>query len=240
MNNNIKFIVRNLNKTFRTGNVEVQALRGMEFTVSKGKFISIVGPSGCGKSTLLYIIGGMLKASAGSVIMDGFEVTSASEKQLTDYRKNQIGFVFQKYNLVSSLNVYQNLKIAADIIGKNTGAVERIDSVLEEVGLFSKRKAKPLELSQGEQQRVAIARALVKRPGVLLADEPTGNLDSKNSENIIRLFRQLSDEHGQTILMITHNPVLAAATDRIIEMKDGRAVSQDENSFHLPTVENMN
>lgn len=239
MNNNIKFIVRNLNKTFRTGNVEVQALRGMEFTVSKGEFVSIVGPSGCGKSTLLYIIGGMLKTSSGSVIMDSFEVTSASEKQLTDYRKNRIGFVFQKFNLVSSLNVYQNLKIAADIIGKNTGAVERIDSVLEEVGLFSKRKAKPLELSQGEQQRVAIARALVKRPGVLLVDEPTGNLDSKNSENIIKLFRQLSDEHGQTILMITHNPVLAAATDRIIEMKDGRAVSQDDNSFHLPVVEDM-
>ena len=107
------------------------------------------------------------------------------------------------------------------------------------MGLFSKRKAKPLELSQGEQQRVAIARALVKRPGVLLVDEPTGNLDSKNSENIIKLFRQLSDEHGQTILMITHNPVLAAATDRIIEMKDGRAVSQDDNSFHLPVVEDM-
>jgi putative ABC transport system ATP-binding protein len=240
MNDSVKIKVRNLHKTYRTGKLDVQALRGLDFDIADGEFASIVGPSGCGKSTLLYILGGMLKASSGSVYVSGFDVTAATDSELTKFRRNQIGFVFQKFNLISSLNVYRNLKIAADILDNNSGVVERIDGVLEDIGLAHKRKVKPLDLSQGEQQRVAIARALVKRPGVLLADEPTGNLDSKNSENIIKLFRQLSDEHGQTILMITHNPILAAATDRIIEMKDGRAVSQNENSFHLPAVERIN
>jgi len=226
MNDVAMIQVRNLHKNYRTGKVEVRALRGLDFDVAQGEFASIVGPSGCGKSTFLYILGGMLEASDGTVTVDGFEVTSAGDSDLTGYRRKKIGFVFQKFNLISSLNVYNNLKIAIDILGDTNGASARIDGVLDSVGLAHKRKAKPLELSQGEQQRVAIARALVKRPGVLLADEPTGNLDSENSDNIIRSFRRLTDEHGQTILMITHNRALAAMTDRIIEMSDGRAVAQ--------------
>ena len=216
--------VRNLQKDYQSGKVVVRALRGLDFDVDEGEFVSIAGPSGCGKSTLLYILGGMLEASGGSVVVDGFDVTSAGELELTAYRRNRIGFVFQKFNLISSLNVYDNLKIAIDILGGANGAAARIDGVLDNVGLSHKRNVKPLELSQGEQQRVAIARALVKRPGVLLADEPTGNLDSKNSENIMHMFRRLSSEYGQTILMITHNRELASATDRIVEMMDGRAV----------------
>lgn len=217
-------VVDNLEKEYKTGSVVVQALRGLDFRVGRGQFASIVGPSGCGKSTLLYIVGGMLKATCGRVTVDGFEVTAADGPALAAYRREHIGFVFQKFNLIGSLNVYDNLKIACDILGRSRSAATRIDEVLETVGLAHKRKMKPLELSQGEQQRVAIARALVKSPKILMADEPTGNLDSENSENIMRSFRGLSDSSGQTILMITHNRSLAATTDKTIEMKDGRAV----------------
>jgi putative ABC transport system ATP-binding protein len=224
--------VRNLKKFYRTGSVVVEALRGVEFDVERGEFASIVGPSGCGKSTLLYILGGMLKATSGSVSVDGFDVTAAGESALVSYRRRDVGFVFQKFNLISSLNVFDNLKIACDLLQRADGARERIDSVLASVGVAHKRKMKPLELSQGEQQRVAIARALVREPKLLLADEPTGNLDTENSENIVRMFREISEQNGQTIVMITHNRALAAMTDRIIEMKDGRAIGSEGARIH--------
>jgi putative ABC transport system ATP-binding protein len=216
--------VRDLKKNYNSGKVVVKALRGLEFDIAKGEFASVVGPSGCGKSTLLYIIGGMLQASGGSASVDEFEVTGAGDAALTAFRRRDVGFVFQKFNLISSLNVFGNLKIACDIIGGVKDAGTRIESVLDSVGIAHKRKMKPLELSQGEQQRVAIARALVKSPKVLLADEPTGNLDSENSDNIMRIFRDIVKNNEQTIVMITHNRSLAAMTDRIIEMKDGRVV----------------
>jgi putative ABC transport system ATP-binding protein len=216
--------VSNLKKDYRTGRVVVRALRGLDFAVDRGEFVSVVGPSGCGKSTLLYILGGMLRASSGSVTVDGFDVTKAGGSDLTAYRRYGVGFVFQKFNLISSLNVYDNLRIACDINGRAAIGADGIDHILESVGLEQKRRMKPLELSQGEQQRVAIARALVKQPKLLLADEPTGNLDSENSENIMQLFREISNANGRTIVMITHNRALAVCTDRIIEMKDGRTV----------------
>jgi putative ABC transport system ATP-binding protein len=217
--------IRHLHKDYRSGKVIVPALRGFQCDVDRGAFTSIVGPSGCGKSTLLYVLGGMLRASSGSVRVDGFDVTEAKDSDLTAYRRSQVGFVFQKFNLISSLDVYGNLKIACDLLGDGGLAASRIDEVLQRVGLEHKRKMKPRELSQGEQQRVAIARALVKRPKILLADEPTGNLDSRNSDNIVQMFRDASEIDGQTIVMITHNGDLAARTDRIIEMKDGRVVT---------------
>lgn len=216
--------IRDLYKHFNTGKVVVEALRGLSFEVAKGEFASLVGPSGCGKSTLLYILGGMLRASRGSITVDGFDVTGAKDSTLTTFRRREVGFVFQKFNLIGSLNVYDNLKIACDILGYNNGVAEKIDGVLESVGIAHKRKMKPLELSQGEQQRVAIARALVKEPKILLADEPTGNLDSENSDNILRVFKKIGEKRDQTIIMITHNRALAAMTDRIVEMKDGRAI----------------
>ena len=165
----------------------------------------------------------MLRATRGAVEVDGFDVTHAGDRELSAYRRSHVGFVFQKFNLLGSLSVLDNLKIACDIAGVRNGN-GRIEALLDTVGIASKAKMKPLELSQGEQQRVAIARALAKEPRVLLADEPTGNLDSENSRTIMALFRRIADETGQTILMITHNEAYAALTDRVIQMKDGRAV----------------
>jgi putative ABC transport system ATP-binding protein len=216
--------VRELTKNYRTGRVVVHALRGVAFEVREGELAAVAGPSGCGKSTLLYILGGLLHATSGSAAIDGFEVTGASDRRLTAFRRDCIGFVFQKFNLIPALSVRDNLRIACRIQGRLDGAQRRIDGMLERVGLADRREFKPTDLSQGEQQRVAVARALIKEPKILLADEPTGNLDSENSLKIMELFRAMSADHGHTILMITHNRQLAAMTDRIIEMRDGRTV----------------
>jgi putative ABC transport system ATP-binding protein len=216
--------VKDLNKDYRTGRVVVHALRGVDFEVAEGGFTAVAGPSGCGKSTLLYLLGGLLKATSGTAEIDGFNITGASDSQLTAFRRDNIGFIFQKFNLIGALSVYDNLKIACRIQGKLDGARARIEEMLERVGLEHKMDMRPLDLSQGEQQRVAVARALIKEPKILLADEPTGNLDSENSLNIMGLFRAVSSDHGHTILMITHDRTLASMTDRIIEMKDGMTV----------------
>jgi putative ABC transport system ATP-binding protein len=218
--------VRDLKKNYRSGHVVVQALAGVDFEVREGEFTVVAGPSGCGKSTLLYILGGLLRATSGSAVIDGFEVTGAPDSRLTSFRRDNIGFVFQKFNLISALSVRENLRIACRIQGRLDGAAGRIDETLERVGLAHKGSFKPLDLSQGEQQRVAVARALIKEPKILLADEPTGNLDSANSRNIMELFRGMSSGQGQTILMITHNRELAALADRIIEMQDGRVIGR--------------
>ena len=216
--------VKDLNKDYRTGRVVVHALRGVDFEVEEGGFTAVAGPSGCGKSTLLYLLGGLLKATSGRAEIDGFDITGASDSQLTAFRRDNIGFVFQKFNLIGALSVYDNLRIACRIQGRLEGAGSRIRKMLERVGLEHKLDMRPLDLSQGEQQRVAVARALIKEPKILLADEPTGNLDSENSLNIMDLFRSMSSDHGHTILMITHDRTLASMTDRIIEMKDGRTL----------------
>jgi putative ABC transport system ATP-binding protein len=216
--------VSDLTKDYRTGKMAVHALRGVRFDVASGEFASIVGPSGCGKSTLLYVLGGLLKASGGRAEIDGFDITGACDTELTAFRRDNIGFVFQKFNLINALNVYDNLRIACRIQGRAGNQRDRINGILETVGLGHKTAMKPLELSQGEAQRVAIARALVKEPKILLADEPTGNLDSENSLNVMKVFRSMNVERGQTILMITHNRTLAEMADRIIGMRDGRTI----------------
>jgi putative ABC transport system ATP-binding protein len=218
--------VRDLKKTYRSARVAVPALVGVDFDVARGEFAAVAGPSGCGKSTLLYILGGLLRASSGRAVIDGFEVTRARDSLLTAFRRDNIGFVFQKFNLIGALSVRDNLRIACRIRGRRTGSARRIEETLDRVGLARKADFKPLDLSQGEQQRVAIARALIKEPKILLADEPTGNLDSANSLKVMELFRSMSAEQGQTILMITHNRRLAAMTDRIIEMQDGRVLDR--------------
>jgi putative ABC transport system ATP-binding protein len=217
--------VRGLVKDYRSGKVTVPALRGVDLDIAKGTFAALVGPSGCGKSTLLYVLGGMLRATSGSVHVGGLEVTRAREAELTAFRRSRVGFVFQKLNLLGALTVEENLRLACRIAGRSHRCAERIAALLERVGLQGKRRARPLDLSQGEQQRVAIARALVKEPSLLLADEPTGSLDSANSRAVMTLFRQIADADGPTIFMITHDAECAAVADTIVEMRDGRTIA---------------
>ena len=225
--------VRQLVKEYR-GGVTTAALRGVDLDVDRGTFAAVVGPSGCGKSTLLYVIGGMLGATSGTVQVGGFDVTAAGERARTAYRRAEIGFVFQKFNLLAPLDVQGNLRIACRIAGRMDGAEARIDAILERVGLSGKRRARPAELSQGEQQRVAIARALVKQPRLLLADEPTGNLDTASSCAVMDLFRDLADGAGPTLVMITHNPECAARADVVVPMQDGRVGAPVPNAARHP------
>jgi putative ABC transport system ATP-binding protein len=215
-----------LRMVYHVGKVEVDALRGVEIEVEKGEFVSIVGPSGCGKSTLLHLLGGLARPTSGEIVVDGAPLSSASDAERTRTRREKIGFVFQRFNLLPTLTVRGNLEMAGQI---GNGAVPprgRIVELLEMVGLPHKVNMKPLDLSAGEQQRVAIARALVNSPAIVLADEPTGNLDSVNSRVILDLFKDLNERRGQTLVMITHNPEAAAVGHRTIEMRDGRVVSQ--------------
>jgi putative ABC transport system ATP-binding protein len=214
-----------LRMVYHVGKVEVHALRGVDVAVQKGEFVSIVGPSGCGKSTLLHLLGGLAHPSSGRFLVDGVEISSAADVDRTRIRRERIGFVFQRFNLFPTLTVRGNLEIARQIGGFGVPPYQRLVELLEMVGLPHKMDMKPLDLSAGEQQRVAIARALVNQPRILLADEPTGNLDSVNSTMILDLFRDLNRRLGQTIMMITHNLEAAAVGHRIIEMKDGRVIS---------------
>jgi putative ABC transport system ATP-binding protein len=215
---------QDLRMVYHVGHVEVEALRGVAMAVRRGEFVAIMGPSGCGKSTLLNLLGGLARPTAGRVIVDGVEISVAGDNERTRVRREKIGFVFQRFNLLPTLTVRGNLEIARQIQGQKPPTRERIRQLLEMVGLPHKEGMKPLDLSAGEQQRIAIARALVSNPAILLADEPTGNLDSVNSSMILELFRELNRSRGQTIVMITHNPEAAAFAHRTIEMKDGRVV----------------
>lgn len=219
-----------LKMIYRVGKVDVNALRGVNLMVDAGEYVAIMGPSGCGKSTLLHVVGGMLHPSSGRVFIDGDDLTSMSDAELTNLRRLKIGFVFQRFNLFPTLSAEGNLKLAERIYNKsNGGDPARRREVLKLLRLEDKMHHKPLELSGGEQQRVAIARAIVNRPALVLADEPTGNLDSENSEVVLDMMRGLNREFGQTIVMITHNAEAAARADRVIEMRDGHVVSGSES-----------
>jgi putative ABC transport system ATP-binding protein len=211
-----------LRMTYRAGHVDVPALRGLDIQVQRGEFVAIVGPSGCGKSTLLHLLGGLARPTGGTIVVDGVQISSARDAERTRVRREKIGFVFQRFNLLPTLTVRGNLEIARQLQGGGLPPLSRIREMLELVGLPHKIDMKPLDLSAGEQQRVAIARALISDPAILLADEPTGNLDSVNSTMILELFRELNARTSQTIMMITHNPDAAAVAHRVIEMKDGR------------------
>jgi putative ABC transport system ATP-binding protein len=214
-----------LRMVYHVGKVEVDALRGVDLRVQKGEFVSIVGPSGCGKSTLLHLLGGLARPTSGDIIVDGVVISRASDAERTRTRREKIGFVFQRFNLLPTLTVRGNLEMAAQIFNGAPPSRDRIVELLESVGLPHKMNMKPLDLSAGEQQRIAIARALVNHPALILADEPTGNLDSVNSGVILDLFKDLNSRLSQTIVMITHNPEAAAVGHRTVEMKDGRIVS---------------
>jgi putative ABC transport system ATP-binding protein len=214
-----------LRMVYHVGKLDVHALRGVDVSVQRGEFVAIIGPSGCGKSTLLHLLGGLARPTSGHIFVDGVEISTADDAERTAIRRNKIGFVFQRFNLLPTLTVRGNLEIARQVQGNGTPPRERLMEMLEMVGLPHKIQMKPLDLSAGEQQRIAIARALVNDPAIVLADEPTGNLDSVNSGLILDLFRELNARLGQTIVMITHNPDAAAVAHRVIEMKDGRVLS---------------
>jgi putative ABC transport system ATP-binding protein len=214
----------NLWKTYRTGRVEVSALCGVSISILPGEFVSIMGPSGCGKSTLLHVIGGLAQATRGHVLLDGNDLTQMSDAARTLLRRHKVGFVFQRFNLLPTLDTYHNIALAQHIHG-NGFDPHRFEAVTSLLGLKERLHHKPSELSGGEQQRVALARAIISEPKIVLADEPTGNLDTKSSGTVLALLRQLNKELGQTIVMITHNPEAATYGDRVLHMRDGLVVN---------------
>lgn len=220
-----------LRVTYHVGKVDVPALRGLNVEIEAGEFVSIMGPSGCGKSTLLHVLGGMLAPTNGRVLIDGEDITTMSDAQRTDLRRRKIGFVFQRFNLFPTLSAEGNLKLAERIHRNGAVKSDRAgrQELLKLLRLQDKMHHRPLELSGGEQQRVAIARAVITQPAIILADEPTGNLDSENSNLVLGILRELNARLGQTIVMITHNPEAAAFSGRIIEMRDGHIVSHSQS-----------
>ncbi len=219
----------NLEKVYRVGTVDVHALRGVSMEVEEGEFVAIMGPSGCGKSTMLHLLGGLLTPTSGRIIIDDEDLTAATDARRTDIRRRKIGFVFQRFNLFPTLTAEGNLRLAERIHAGGDGGKddqpERRREILRLLQLEDKMHHKPLELSGGEQQRVALARALVNRPAIVLADEPTGNLDSENSAIVLNMFQEMNYRFNQTIIMITHNPEAAAMCRRIIQMRDGQIVA---------------
>jgi putative ABC transport system ATP-binding protein len=222
--------VYGLRKVYHTGDVDVEALRSVDLTVKRGEFVAIVGPSGSGKSTLFNILGGLAPPTAGEIWIDGIDLRQMTESERTEMRQRQVGFVFQKYNLLPTLTARDNILLAQAIAGIKTQPVG-FDNVLKMLGITNRMGHKPRALSGGEQQRVAIARALVNQPAILLADEPTGNLDTANSNAVLQLLRDLNRRTGQTILMITHNPEAAAFADRIVYMRDGTIVQKGDGEI---------
>jgi putative ABC transport system ATP-binding protein len=221
-------LAKQLGKTYRAGKIEVPALRGVSLSVEPGEFVSIVGPSGSGKSTLFYVLGGLTQATTGSLEIDGIDFVRLSDTERTRLRKHKIGFVFQRFNLLPTLTAMGNIEIAHEIAGRK-GPIDHafLDSIAGMLGIGGRLHHRPSELSGGEQQRVAIARALIARPAILLADEPTGNLDSKNSDAVLEMLRRSNQELKQTVLMITHNAEAASIADRILHMRDGEIVGTE-------------
>ena len=217
--------LRDLRKVYKSGKVSVEALRGVNLDVPKGEFLSLVGPSGSGKSTLFHIVGGLTPPTSGEVIVGGIDVGKVSDAKRTELRRTSVAFVFQKFNLLPNLTARDNIRTALYIAGRPLDKFEdELRNVLELLGIEGRLDHRPSEMSGGEQQRVAIARALATGPAILLADEPTGNLDTANSQAVLNLLRDLNERLGQTILMITHNDEAAAYGHRIVHMRDGQIV----------------
>jgi len=223
--------VRGLTKTFDAGEVRVEALRGVDLDVSRGEFVAVMGPSGSGKSTLLHLIGALDTPSTGSIRLDGAELASLSDDDLTLLRRRRIGFIFQAFNLIDVLTAEENVALPLLVDGVTEGeAHQRARACLEAVGVAHRRTHFPAKLSGGEQQRVAVARALVTEPLLLLADEPTGNLDSASGDQVLTLLRKLVDERRQTILMVTHDANQAARADRLVRLRDGKIIEDQRLS----------
>ncbi len=216
---------QDVKKIYKTGDVEVRALDGADFLIEKGELCVILGQSGAGKTTLLNILGGMDTLTSGTVLLDGQKISSLREKELANYRRVDVGFVFQFYNLIPNLTAIENVEMASQLVSDPMDP----DAILEDVGLSDRKKNFPAQLSGGEQQRVAIARAVAKNPKLLLCDEPTGALDYQTGKSILRLLARLCNERHMTVVIITHNSTLAAMADRVIRIKNGRVISNDVN-----------
>ncbi|MEG1968090.1 MAG: ABC transporter ATP-binding protein [Oscillospiraceae bacterium] len=220
---------RDLRKIYGAGDTAVHALDGVNLTVENGEFVAIVGTSGSGKSTLLHMLGGLDRPTSGSVIVDGKEIFALKDEELTIFRRRKIGFVFQNYNLVPTMNVYDNIILPIGLDG-NQPDKDYVDKIIAALGLESKLQNLPGNLSGGQQQRVAIARALASKPAIILADEPTGNLDSKTSQDVLGLLKVTSERFKQTIVMITHNEEIAQLANRIVRIEDGQILGGDRNA----------
>jgi len=216
--------VRNLVKTMRNGAREVEIIRGITFDVPSRQFVAVMGPSGSGKSTLLGLIAGLDAPTAGSITIDGIEITSLRENELAQLRGKKLGFVFQAYHLIPTLTAFENILLPMEFSGGANGAAARAEYLLDSVGLIDRRDHYPVQLSGGEQQRVALARAFMMKPAVLLADEPTGNLDSENGRHVLELLIRLNQEEGTTLVLVTHDQMLASHAERRILLRDGRIV----------------
>lgn len=218
--------IENLTKRYNSGESEVRALDGVTFSVERGEFLAIIGPSGSGKSTLLHILGGVDKPSSGKVYMDGQDVFAQTDEQLAIFRRRQVGLIYQFYNLIPVLNVTENMTLPVLMDGRAVNQ-ERLDELLDVLKLRGRENHLPNQLSGGQQQRVSIGRALMNAPSVVLADEPTGNLDSKNSQEIVELLKLSNQKYGQTLIVITHDENIAMQADRILAIEDGR-ITRDE------------
>ena len=215
--------VENLTKVYGEGENKVVALDNVSFTVEKGEFVAIIGASGSGKSTLLHLIGGVDKPTSGTVYVDGKDIYKLNDDNLSIFRRREVGLIYQFYNLIPILNAEENITLPLELDNRKVDKKD-LDDLLETLGMSERRKHLPNELSGGQQQRVSIGRALITKPALVLADEPTGNLDSKSSDEIVELLKKANKEYKQTIVMITHNPEIAAAADRIIEIEDGKII----------------
>jgi len=228
-------VAENLTKTYSAGRISVPAVRGVSLEVERGEFVAIVGPSGSGKSTLFYLLGGLTRATSGRVVIDGVDFANLNDAQRTRLRKHRIGFVFQKFNLLPTLPAMGNIEIAYAVSGRREPMDrEYLDHLSDMLSIRGRLGHRPSELSGGEQQRVAIARALITRPAIVLADEPTGNLDTKNSDAVLHMLQRSNRELGQTTLMITHNPEAAEIGDRILHMRDGHLLEQSSAAMSVP------
>jgi putative ABC transport system ATP-binding protein len=228
-------LAENLSKVYAVGRITVAAVREVTFEVERGEFVAIVGPSGSGKSTLFYMLGGLTKASEGKVLIDGVDFAQLSDAERTRLRKHRIGFVFQKFNLLPTLSAMGNIEIAYTVSGRKEPMDRKyLEHLTDLLSIHGRLGHRPSELSGGEQQRVAIARALITRPAIVLADEPTGNLDTKNSDAVLKMLVRSNQELGQTTLMITHNPEAAAIAGRILHMRDGEIVRVEKGLGRIP------
>jgi putative ABC transport system ATP-binding protein len=210
-----------LTMIYHSGKVAVPALKNVSFSVEKGEFIAIMGPSGCGKSTLLHLMGGLITPTSGRILIDGIDISSLTDSERTAVRRDKIGYVFQRFNLLPTLTAKGNIDLAKKIHGNGKIKTNGVGEIIDLLGLEGKINMRPLELSGGEQQRIAIARALANQPSIILADEPTGSLDSRNARTVLQMLQRLNKRLGQTIVMITHDSEAASTASRVIEMKDG-------------------